>query len=196
LNATLTFNTTKSKCSTQVVVLKESVTPKCRTESKCSTQMAVLKLSVALKCQFWKCNTQYCHLNVTLTSNTAIWLLHLLSILPFECYTYFKYWHVSATLTLNTAIWVLHLVVLKESVTPKCSTESKCSTQMAVLKVSVALKCQFWKCNTQMAVLLMLLFECYTYFYYCPLSATLTFNTVIRVLHFQYYHLSATFIYL
>jgi hypothetical protein len=65
----------------------------------------------------------------------------------FECYTYFEYCHVSATLTLNTAIcatltfnttiWVLHLLHSNGII------DSKCSTEMAALKVSVTLKWQY-----------------------------------------------------
>jgi hypothetical protein len=69
-----------------MVVLKVSV-----------AQMAVFKVRVAL---IW----QYYHLSVTPTFNTAIKVLHLISILPFECYTFFQYCHLSATLTFNTVI--------------------------------------------------------------------------------------------
>jgi hypothetical protein len=75
-------------------------------------------------------------MTATLTFDTAIWVPHLLLMLLFECYTYFYYCPLSATLTFNAVIWVLHLLLL---------LQSKCNTQMTVLKVSVALKWQYWK---------------------------------------------------
>jgi predicted secreted protein len=127
----------KSKCSTQMVVLKVSV-----------AQMAVFKVRVALTWQYSK------------TFYITIWVLHLLSILPFECYTYFQYYHLSATLTCNTVIWVLHLF----SILP-----FECCTFFQYCHLSITLS--------------ILPFECYTYFQYYHLNVTLTFNTAIWVLH-------------
>jgi hypothetical protein len=53
-----------------------------------------------------------CPLSATLTFDTAIWVLHLLLMLLFECYTYFYYCPLSATLTFDTAIWVPHLLLM------------------------------------------------------------------------------------
>jgi hypothetical protein len=131
-------------------------------------------------------------------------MLHLLWILPCECYsyfeychlcyTYFQYYHLSATLTFNTTIWVLHLLSILQVQHSNGNIKSNCSTQMVVLKVSVAQMAVFkvrvaltWQYfNTTIWVLHLLVilsFECYTFFQYYHLSVTPTFNTAIKVLH-------------
>jgi hypothetical protein len=90
-------------------------------------------------------------LSATLTFNTAIWVLQLLSILPFECYIYLQYYHLSATLTFNAVIWVLHLLLI-------LPFEFYSYFQYCHLSATLTFNTAIWVLH----LLLIVSFECYT----------------------------------